>query len=117
MHQQHAVGKYKLAAQSLKHPQACFGSSLTDQGACVLYLLSCCLRGGYKVVGQNGGVKWPNGKHGLCGDPAGGPQPFMKPGPVQGEHTPEAVGIALQRKLFGRGRMMLLRLYFDNIAT
>lgn len=39
--------------------------------------------GGYKVVGQNGALKWPNGKHGLCGDPAAGPQPFMKPGPVQ----------------------------------
>lgn len=49
-----------------------------------LCLPACLRRGGYRVVGQNGAVKWPNGKHGLCGDQAGGPQPFMKPGPVGG---------------------------------
>eukprot|EP00775_Hariotina_reticulata_P004173 gene4173-4421_t len=26
--------------------------------------------GGYKIVGANGGVKWPYGQHGLCGDSA-----------------------------------------------
>lgn len=36
-------------------------------------------------MGQNGAIKWPNGQHGLCGDPAGGPQRFMQPGAVGGE--------------------------------
>lgn len=50
-----------------------------------LVLVTCACRGGYKVVGQNGGVKWPNGRHGLCGDTAGGPQQFMRPGSVGGK--------------------------------
>ncbi|WIA14984.1 hypothetical protein OEZ85_001692 [Tetradesmus obliquus] len=39
--------------------------------------------GGYKVVGANGAVKWPYGKHSICGDDANkSDQPFMKPGPI-----------------------------------
>jgi hypothetical protein len=38
------------------------------------------------VVGANGAVKWPNGKHSICGDDAHKrDQPFMKPGPIAGE--------------------------------
>lgn len=39
--------------------------------------------GGYKVVGQNGGVKWPNGKHPLCGDRPEDNGRFSKPGRIQ----------------------------------
>jgi hypothetical protein len=56
-----------------------------QQQQCMTTVSPMPYRGGYKVVGQNGGVKWPNGRHGLCGDQAGGAQPFMKPGPVRGE--------------------------------
>ncbi|KAI8474513.1 MAG: hypothetical protein J3K34DRAFT_407221 [Monoraphidium minutum] len=42
--------------------------------------------GGYQVVGK-GGVQWPYGRHGLCGDAADESKPkWNNPGPVQEEY-------------------------------
>jgi hypothetical protein len=41
--------------------------------------------GGYKTVSNNGALKWPDGKRGLCGDTPGGRQQFAQPGQVVGE--------------------------------
>jgi hypothetical protein len=54
-----------------------------------------CFAAGYKVVGANGAVKWPYGKHSICGDDANkSDQPFMKPGPIVGEELRDATAAA-----------------------